>query len=86
MSTVHKFTFFRCHYCGMWYYTNRSIKSKKCLKCNRSFQVQKSYKFSKKCTIEESIAMLKELKKKMENEDLSKYTNKNYHLTIRKIK
>ena len=70
----------------MWYYTNRSIKSKKCLKCNRSFQVQKSYKFSKKCTIEESIAMLKELKKKMENEDLSKYTNKNYHLTIRKIK
>lgn len=70
----------------MWYYTNRSIKSKKCLKCNRSFQVQKSYKFSKKCTIEESIATLKELKKKMENEDLSKYTNKNYHLTIRKIK
>ena len=70
----------------MWYYTNRLIKTKKCLKCNRSFQVQKSYKFSKKCTIEESIAMLKELKKKMENEDLSKYTNKNYHLTIRKIK
>ncbi|TFG22298.1 MAG: DUF1922 domain-containing protein [Promethearchaeota archaeon] len=86
MSIIQKFTFFRCHYCGMWYYTNRPIKTKKCLKCNRSFQVQKSYKFSKKCTIEESIAILKELKKKMENEDLAKYTSKKYHLTIRKIK
>jgi len=62
------------------------LYTKKCLKCNRSFQIQKSYKFSKKCTIEESIAILKELKKKMENEDLARYTSKKYHLTIRKIK
>ena len=86
MSNLRKFTFFRCHYCGMWYYFNKPIKTKKCLKCNRSFQVQKSYKFSKECTIEDSIAILKELKTKMENEDLSKYAYKNYPLTIRKIK
>lgn len=86
MNILQKFTFFRCHYCGMWYYSNKSIKTKKCLKCYRSFQVQKSHKFSKKCTIEESIAILKQLKKNMENEDLIKYTYKKYPLTMRKIK
>lgn len=85
MSSLHNFIFFRCYRCGMWYYSNRAIKSKKCLKCNRVFQVKKSYKFSKKCTIQESITILKELKNRMENEDLSKNTNKSYKLTIRKI-
>lgn len=86
MSILQKYTFFRCYHCGMWYYTKGIIKTKKCLKCNRSFQVQKSYKFTKKCTTEESIAIVKNLKKNMENEDLAKYTRKKYHLTIRKIK
>ncbi len=57
----------------MWHYTNRFIKTKKCVKCNRSFQFQKSTKFSKQCSIEDAISILKEFKKRMHNEDLSKY-------------
>lgn len=77
--------FFRCYHCGMWHYTNRFIKTKKCVKCNRSFQFQKSTKFSKQCSMEGAIAILKELKSKMEKENLSKYIYMSTRLKIRKI-
>ena len=86
MYNVREYYFFRCTFCGMWYYTNKIIKTKKCLKCNHSFQFRKSTKFSKKCSIESAIVILKEFKSKMANNDLSKYYDKKYLLTTRKIK
>jgi len=77
--------FFRCYHCGMWHYTKRFIKMKKCVKCNKSFQFQKSTKFSKNCSMEVAIAILKELKAKMQNGDLSKFINMGFNLTTKKI-
>ena len=84
MYNIREYYFFRCTFCGMWHYTNRIIKTKKCVKCNRSFQFQKSTKFSKKCSIKGAIAILKELKNKMEKENLSKYIYMATRLKIRK--
>jgi len=75
MENVKNYYFFRCSFCGSWYYSNKILKKKKCWKCNRTFQFQNSIKFSKKCSIRITIAILKELKKKAEEENLSKYLN-----------
>ncbi|MFX1337220.1 MAG: hypothetical protein ACFFDK_01280 [Promethearchaeota archaeon] len=85
MSSVKNYYFFRCYQCGEWYYSSKIIKTKKCWKCHHSFQFQKSTKFSKKCSMEVAIAILKELKTKKQNEDLSKYINMGFNLTFRKI-
>ena len=55
----------------------RLIKTKKCVKCNRSFQFKKSTKFSKNCYTAEAVAIIKELKIKRENEKLTKFINSN---------
>lgn len=68
-----KFYFYRCYNCNAWYYTNRIIKTKKCWQCNKSFTFQKSTKFTKNCSLNEAIAIIKELKKNVEDESLSKY-------------
>jgi len=87
MPLSQKFYFFRCYHCGAWYYTNKIIKSKKCIKCNRSFTFQKSTKFSKVCTQSEAISIIKELKIKSHNENLTKYiSRKTDHLTIFSLK
>ncbi|TFG23124.1 MAG: DUF1922 domain-containing protein [Promethearchaeota archaeon] len=73
MQNIQKYYFFRCYRCGEWYYTNKIIKTKKCWKCHHSFQFQKSTKFSKKCSINDAIEIIKELKKRRVNENLLKY-------------
>ncbi|MHA1271864.1 MAG: DUF1922 domain-containing protein [Promethearchaeota archaeon] len=59
-----KYYFFRCYHCGNWFYTNRIIKTKKCVFCNRSFQFKNSIKFSKICSGYEAIRLIQELKKR----------------------
>lgn len=65
---IHKKTFYflRCYHegCGVWNYTDRRIKTKKCWKCNKTFKFANSSKFSKECTTKEAIAIMKHLKKK----------------------
>jgi hypothetical protein len=85
MSYTQKFFFFRCYHCGQWYYVNKIIKTKKCVHCNKSFQFKKAAKFSKDSTLYQAIAIVKELKYKVENEPLSKYINKENKLTLRKL-
>jgi len=85
MENVKNYYFFRCSFCGSWYYSNKILKKKKCWKCNRTFQFQNSIKFSKKCTINVAIAILKELKKKIEEENLSKYLNLERQVKITKL-
>ncbi len=62
-----KFYFFRCYHCGEWFYSTRIIKTKKCWKCNRSFLIKKSLKFTKNCSTKIAITIIKELKNKMED-------------------
>jgi hypothetical protein len=75
MPYVQKFYFFRCYHCGEWSYSNKVIKTKKCVKCNRSFQFKNSSKFSKTVTLQSAIKIIKNLKMKGEMESLSKYLN-----------
>jgi len=56
------FYFFRCVYCGTWYYTSKRIKRKKCVKCNKSFKFDDSRKLKKKCSTQDAIAIIKHLK------------------------
>lgn len=72
---MQKFCFFRCYHCGTWYYSNRVIKVKKCLKCHHTFQFRKTSKFYKKGSMSDAIAIIKELKKRSEAENLTKYIN-----------
>jgi len=83
MENVKNYYFFRCSFCGAWYYSNKILKKKKCWKCNRTFQFQHSIKFSKKCSMSIAIAILKELKKKTGEENLSNYLHfeKQFKLT-----
>ncbi|MHA1491635.1 MAG: DUF1922 domain-containing protein [Promethearchaeota archaeon] len=60
--------FYRCYFCGQYYYSNRIIKTKKCWKCNRTFQFKKSKKFSKNCSLQEAIKIAKLLKKSKKEE------------------
>ena len=85
MITKFNYYFFRCYHCGSWYYSKKVIINKKCLKCNRSFGFQKSTKFSKQCSQSEAIAIIKELKKRMYDEDLSKYLSNNRKFPVNKI-
>lgn len=77
---MQKFYFFRCYYCGAWYYCNKIIKKKKCLKCIHTFQYHKSTKFTKKCSVSGAIAIIKELKKRRKDENLTKYINRKTEL------
>ena len=73
MQNVQKFYFFRCYHCGEWTYSNKILKTKKCWKCNRSFQFKNSTKFSKKVTLQGAIKIIKDLKMKRETESLFKF-------------
>jgi len=86
MPNLEKFYFFRCYHpgCGEWYYINRFIKTKKCWKCNRSFQFKNSDKFSKVCTTETAIAIIKQLKNKPEEDRLSNFITKDNSLKIKR--
>ncbi len=70
---IRTYYFFRCIWCGQWYYSYKIIKRKKCVKCNRSFQFQKSTKFSRQCSMNGAIAIIKRLKENVKDEALSKY-------------
>jgi len=83
MEFMRRFYFFRCYHCGQWYYVNKIIKTKKCIYCNKSFQFKKSAKFSKFCTLQQAILIIKELKSKIESETLSKYTFAGNNLTLK---
>ncbi|MFW9987971.1 MAG: DUF1922 domain-containing protein [Candidatus Odinarchaeota archaeon] len=62
MNNTQNYYFFRCYNCGMWYYSKRIIKSKKCWKCNHSFLFKKSTKFTRMCSIKDAILIVKKLK------------------------
>ena len=57
-----KYYFYRCYHCGEWYYTNKIVKTKKCWRCNYSFQFKNSNKFSKLCTLSQATEIIKQLK------------------------
>jgi len=73
MRNVQKFYFFRCYHCGEWYYSNKIIKTKKCWKCNRSFQFKNSFKFIRTATLKDAVRIIKNLKMKGEKETLFKF-------------
>ncbi len=73
MRNVQKFYFFRCYHCGEWYYSNKMIKTKKCWKCNRSFQFKNSFKIARTVTLSEAIKIIKKIKMKGEKETLFKF-------------
>ncbi len=73
MQKVQKFYFFRCYHCGEWFYSNKILKTKKCWKCNRSFQFKNSIKFSKMVTLQGAIKIIKDLKMKGNTESLFKF-------------
>lgn len=73
MPYLQKFYFFRCYHCGEWTYSSKIIKTKKCWKCNRSFQFKNSTKFSRMVTHQGAINVIKDLKIKGEKESLLKY-------------
>ncbi len=75
MRNIQKFYFFRCYHCGEWFYSNKILKSKKCWKCNRSFQFKNSVKISKMVTLQEAIKTIKNLKMSVEKESLFYYLN-----------
>jgi len=64
MYATAKYYFFRCTSCGAWYYTKKRLKTKKCIKCNKTFQFKQSAKFSKVCNRIDAIAYIQALKKK----------------------
>ncbi|MBY9002486.1 MAG: DUF1922 domain-containing protein [Candidatus Lokiarchaeota archaeon] len=73
MYITQKYFFFRCYHCGEWYYTNKIIKTKKCVRCNRTFQFKNATKTSRICSIKEAILIVKQLKGKREMESFSTY-------------
>ena len=73
MSNVQTFYFFRCYHCGEWFYSNKIIKTKKCWKCNRSFQFKNSFKVKRMVTTKDAIKIIKNLKLKGEKETLFKF-------------
>ncbi len=73
MRNVQKFYFFRCYHCGEWFYSNKIIKTKKCWKCNRSFQFKNSFKFIRTVTLKDAIRIIKNVKMKGEKETLLKF-------------
>ncbi|TFG11772.1 MAG: DUF1922 domain-containing protein [Promethearchaeota archaeon] len=81
MYSPKKYFFFRCYHCGNWFYTKKLIKTKKCVRCNRTFQFQNAMKFSKLCSGYEAIRMLQELKKREAEETLSKHLKQKSNLS-----
>ena len=77
MSYKRNFFFFQFYNCGQWYYSEKVIKTKKCLTCNHSFKFQKSIKFTKFCLTYEAIEIIKKLKNTKENESQIKFGNIN---------
>jgi hypothetical protein len=75
MSYTQTFYFFRCYHCGEWFYSNKIIKTKKCWKCDRSFQFKNSRKFTKTVTLQDAIKIIKNLKMKGEMETIRKFLN-----------
>lgn len=73
MRNIQKFYFFRCYHCGEWYYSNKIIKTKKCWKCNRSFQFKNSFKIVRTVTLNDAIKIIKKIKMKGEKETLFKF-------------
>ncbi len=73
MSNPQKFYFFRCYHCGGWTYSNKIIKTKKCWKCNRSFQFKNSFKVTRTVVLKDAIRIIKDLKMKGKKETLSKF-------------
>ena len=73
MRNVQKFYFFRCYHCGEWYYSNKILKTKKCWKCNRSFQFKNSFKVTRMVTLTDAIKIIKKIKMKGEKETLFKF-------------
>ncbi len=73
MRNVQKFFFFRCYHCGEWYYSNKILKTKKCWKCNRSFQFKNSFKVTRTVTLTDAIKIIKKIKMKGEKETLFKF-------------
>ena len=73
MKNDQKFYFFRCYHCGEWFYSNKILKTKKCWKCNRSFQFKNSTKFSKTVTLQGAIKVIKNLKMKGDTDSLFKF-------------
>lgn len=82
MTIYQQYVFFRCTFCGSWYYSNKSLKSKKCWKCNRTFQFKRAFKFSKYCSVNEAIMIIKELKKGSKKETLTNYINRDKNLSL----
>jgi hypothetical protein len=64
-----KYWFYRCYHCGQYHYSKKRIKRKKCLTCKRTFKFEHSVKFSKTCTRNEAIAIMKYLKKQDAKEE-----------------
>lgn len=56
------FYFFRCVHCGCWYYSSKKIKTKKCIKCNKSFKFENAKKMKRQCSLQEAITIIKQLK------------------------
>ena len=72
---IHNFYFFRCYHCGEWFYSNKILKTKKCWKCNRSFQFKNSTKFSKSLTLQGAVKIIKRLKMEGKTESFFKILN-----------
>ena len=83
MRSDRKYYFFRCYHCGEWHYGNRIIKSRKCWKCDRIFQFKNSIKFSRECSINEAITVIKQLKEREQKPSISKYVINHYNMSQR---
>lgn len=75
MQNIQKYYFFRCYHCGEWFYSNKILKTKKCWKCNRSFQFKNSTKFSKRITLQGAVKIIKRLKIEGKAESFFKILN-----------
>ena len=82
---MRRYYFFRCYRCAKWYYSNKIIKTKKCWKCNHSFQFKNSTKFSKVCSAQTAIEIIKELKRKVEDDSLTRDYNKTEKPSFKKL-
>lgn len=82
MQYLQKFYFFRCYHCGQWFYSNRIIKGKKCLKCAKTFQFKNSTKFSKQCTSQDAINIIKKLKEKEPDRLLNRHIRQGSNIFI----
>lgn len=64
MGYKKEYWFYRCYHCGMWHYSPKRIKRKKCLRCRRSFKFEKATKKKYKIYPTDAPKILGELKKR----------------------